>query len=127
MIRKTYYYAYGGFQFPLLGSLKIVSSETLELVTFQFPLLGSAKVIHGMHGWRYTTFNSLCWVRCIKIMVMMASNIVLSIPFVGFKQLSDVEAVELSKIFQFPLLGSSLIQNLENRVTILFQFPLLGS
>jgi len=25
MIRKTYYYAYGGFQFPLLGSFKHAS------------------------------------------------------------------------------------------------------
>ena len=101
---------------------------------FQFHLLDSWT--YGLHQKEFwfldLTFNSIYWIQRFKEgIVVDASTLVLSIPFIGFAIQRDYGcASEATEYFQFHLLDS--LRDLKTRLECLtqmraFQFHLLDS
>ena len=143
----------GGFQFPLLGS-QCAISQYLEQVDIPFNSLCWVPIqvfAQGLDG--NTSFNSLCWVQAIKQVPYEVSDVLLSIPFVGFvaagkEALARVLRLSIpfvgflsgiigNRLFRYPPLSIPfvgfrcitfpyfLIKSF--KVLPIFQFPLLGS
>ena len=117
------------FQFPLLGSWRhSVQYFSRSLYCFQFPLLGSQRpLVAGVSIGHYFQFPLLGSLELLDIVIFWR-GLQLSIPFIGFYEITLINRRVEKEIFQFPLLGSEPDVVREAREDeINFQFPLLGS
>ena len=115
------------FQFPLLGSTDTGDSDYPIYIAFQFPLLGSSLGSLLADCTITYTFNSLCWVLYFKNAVFLRRSKIFQFPLLGSTCWTGWTGLR-EKNFQFPLLGSGYPQHFElSYSSLCFQFPLLGS